>query len=338
MGLFAAWQPLYAERGVPSFPVVDKKPAIKGYLKVGLPGSGRLAAKFSGADAFGIPLSRSNITVLDVDTPDENVFADAMIRFGQSPFIVRSGSGNWQAWYRNSGEGRQIRPDKSVPVDILGAGYVVAPPSKVAKGEYAIVEGDLDVLPALPAMRGAEWSDSTTYNSTLPPLPSPLPGHAPDAVTPGQRNTALWRFMMGQAPYCDDADALIDVGVTANAAFGSPLPDDEVVKTALSAWKYEVEGKNWIARGRRRPPPEVPDGLMFENSDAFVLWNILRFFHSNRSDFRVSNEMANTMPDGGWPRKRLSAARRALLEHGHITLVKRASTGRAAVHAWGRQS
>ena len=112
--------------------------------------------------------------MLDVDTPDERVLADAMSRCGRSPFVVRSGSGNWQAWYRNSGEGRQIRPDAAVPIDVLGAGYVVAPPSKAANGAYTIVEGTLDDLPTLPSMGKSVWSNLTTYNCT--PSPPPL-GH-----------------------------------------------------------------------------------------------------------------------------------------------------------------
>jgi hypothetical protein len=38
LGLFAEWQPRFADVAVPSFPVVGKKPAIKGYLKVGMAG------------------------------------------------------------------------------------------------------------------------------------------------------------------------------------------------------------------------------------------------------------------------------------------------------------
>ena len=141
MGLFAEWQPQYADRSIPSFPVVGKRPGVKGYQNIGLNVSRILATKHGEANAFGIPLAKSKITILDVDTPDENVLADAMDGCGRSSFIVRSGSGNWQAWYRNNGEGRRIRPNPSVPVDILGAGFVVAPPSQGAKGGYSIIEG-----------------------------------------------------------------------------------------------------------------------------------------------------------------------------------------------------
>ncbi|MER2509212.1 MAG: bifunctional DNA primase/polymerase [Amaricoccus sp.] len=339
-GLFAKWQPQYADVAIPSFPVIDKRPAIRGYLKVGLAGSRDLATKFGDATTFGIPLSRSKITVLDVDTSDERVLADAMSQCGRSPFIVRSGSGNWQAWYRNNGEGRRIRPDPSVPVDILGAGYVVAPPSKVAKGAYTIVEGSLADLPDLPAMGSSLCAKSRTYNCTPSPLASALPsGPAPSplaGVQPGERNSGLWRYLMAQTPYCDDADALIDVARTAASAFASPLPDDEVIKAALSAWRCEAEGRNWIARGRQRPAPTEPDGLMWESPDAFLLWKVLRFYNAGRARFFIANDMAKTMPPKPWKRERLAAARTVLLDHEHVTLVRRASTGRAAVYAWGR--
>ena len=323
MGLFAEWQPQYAERAVPSFPVVGKRPAIKGYLKVGLEGSRELAAKFGDASAFGIPLSRSKITVLDVDTPDERVLADAMDRFGRSPFIVRSGSGNWQAWYRNGGEGRRIRPLPDV--DILGAGWGT-------KGIYTLVEGSLDDLPDLPLMASSGCAKSRTYNCTpLPPAIGALEG-----VAPGSRNNSLWRFLMTQAPYCDDADALIDVARTAAEAFASPMADGEVVKTALSAWRYEAEGTNWIARGKQRQAPTEPDGLIWESPDGFILFKVLRYYNAGRARFFIANEMAKTMPPKPWKRERLASARKALLDHGHITLIRRASTGRAAVYAWGR--
>jgi hypothetical protein len=79
---------------------------------------------------------RNRLTVLDVDTQDERVLADAVDRHGKTPIVIRSGSGNFQAWYRHGGERRLIRPRHNVPIDILDAGPVVAPPSKVAKGQY----------------------------------------------------------------------------------------------------------------------------------------------------------------------------------------------------------
>jgi hypothetical protein len=135
LGTFAEWQPRYADHGIATFPVVidgsGKRPAVKGYLKVGSNLSRELALRFAANDAFGFVLGcRHRITVLDIDTPDERVLSAALAKHGASPFVVRSGSGNGQAWYRHGGEGRHVRPwGREPPIDVLGGGYVVAPPS-----------------------------------------------------------------------------------------------------------------------------------------------------------------------------------------------------------------
>jgi hypothetical protein len=156
MGLFAEWQPQYASHGIATFPVRGKKPAVKGYLKLGTQVSEQLALKFANDNAFGFACRCNRIAVLDVDTPDERLLADALTLFGPTPIIVRSGSGNYQAWYRHNGERRHVRPDPSKPIDILGDGYVVAPPSLGGKGPYQIIQGTLDDLDRLPVMRNAE--------------------------------------------------------------------------------------------------------------------------------------------------------------------------------------
>jgi hypothetical protein len=70
-GLFAAWQPVYAEHGIPTFPVVieagDKRPAVSSFLKVGQPASRQLAQKFGANNAFGFGVKRAKLTILDVD-------------------------------------------------------------------------------------------------------------------------------------------------------------------------------------------------------------------------------------------------------------------------------
>lgn len=159
MGLFAEMQPIYAAHGIPIFPVMTaggaKRPAIKGYLKVGPTVSEQLALRFPNVDALGFALGkRSKIAVLDVDSRDERVLADALSKHGDTPIIVRSGSGNYQAWYTHNGETRRIRPFAEKPIDILGGGFVVAPPSMGAIGRYEFIAGGLDDLDRLPKMRG----------------------------------------------------------------------------------------------------------------------------------------------------------------------------------------
>src|SRR5215216_5136377 len=249
-GVFSDWQPRYAEHGIAIFPVVidgsRKRPAVKGYLKVGSILSRELALRFPDNDAFGFALGRSNrITVLDVDTPDERVLSDALAKHGASPLIVRSGSGNWQAWYRHGGEGRHVRPwGGEPPIDVLGGGYVVAPPSVGTRGRYEIVQGSLDDLQRLPALQALDFLKS----------PSKAPTAAPEApaaaIRDGERNNSLWRACMRHALRSPNLDTLLDVARSHNEEeFMVPLAEAEVVRIAGSAWRYTEKGENWFATG-----------------------------------------------------------------------------------------
>ena len=141
----------YAELYIATFPVdAKKKPAIKRSNQITLGGSSRLAERFQRADAFGFQLGpRSQITALDVNSQDEAVLADALSNHGDTPFIVRTGGG-YHAYYSYAGERRLIRPYHNKPIDILGGGFVVAPPSISQKGTYQIISGTLDDLANLP--------------------------------------------------------------------------------------------------------------------------------------------------------------------------------------------
>ena len=237
MGVFQQWQPIYAAHNVPTFPVRGdtKRPAVKGYLKVGPQVSERFADKFSAYDAFGFALKRAGITVLDVDTPDERVLADALDRHGQTPLVIRTGSGNWQAYYRNRGEGRRIRPWSGKPIDVLGDGFTIAPPSKGALGWYAFVQGTLDDLDRLPSIKGLA-------------VPSEAPAATPNkperiAIAKGQRNRELLRFCMTEARSCASLDELLDRAAAFAETALSPVPEpvtaEEIKRTAMSAWGYE---------------------------------------------------------------------------------------------------
>jgi hypothetical protein len=96
-GVFSKWQPEYAARNIATFPVsADKRPCIKGWQKVGLKGSTKLANKFADASALGFVTGRrSNVTVLDIDTTDARVAEDAIRRHGQPAIITRTASGKF---------------------------------------------------------------------------------------------------------------------------------------------------------------------------------------------------------------------------------------------------
>jgi Bifunctional DNA primase/polymerase, N-terminal len=204
---FRDWQPLYADHRIATFPVrvssEGKVPAIRGWQRVGLPGSSKLAQKFAGADALGFcPGLRSGLTILDVDTPDERVLADALDRYGQTRIIVRSGSGHFQAWYSHGGENRSIRPEPDI--DILGGGFVVAPPSRGVKGDYQFIRGGLDDLDRLPIMRNIKIAS--------PPL-SPVSGTV-EIIAQGRRNNELYRKSMKAAHTSNNLAGLIDTART----------------------------------------------------------------------------------------------------------------------------
>jgi hypothetical protein len=111
-GLFAEWQPRYAERGIVTFPVTitpdgNKKPAIKGYLKIGPRTSAEIAIKFAGAQAFGFACGpRNRITIVDMDDTDETIIREGERLFGVSPVLWRTGGGKFAMPFRYNGEGR----------------------------------------------------------------------------------------------------------------------------------------------------------------------------------------------------------------------------------------
>lgn len=335
MGLFAKWQAEYSRHGIATFPVriegKDKRPAVKGYLRVGKNASRQFAEKFGESDAFGFALKPSRITVLDVDTPDERVLADAMARHGRSPLIVRSVSGNYQAWYRHNGEKRLVRPWRDVPIDVLGHGYVVAPPSRSDRGAYQIIEGSLDDLDRLPRLQNLSLS-SNDSDAELSAIQTQMPT---ERIGEGKRNRALFDFCMRTALECGDHAELLELArLYADQTFTPNLPGAEIVQTAESAWRYTEQGKNRYGGRRIEIDHKVIDGLMMAHPDAYILLTLLRRHHWAR-DFVVANGMAPTMPGGGWPVKRLAAARKVLEEGGYIKKIRgHSSKAGPALYCW----
>jgi hypothetical protein len=317
-GAFAEWQPRYAEHNVATFPVsADKVPAVKGYLKVGLRASNQLALKFANDDSFGFACRPNKITVLDVDTPDERVLADSLAKHGPTPFIVRSGSGNFQAWYRHGGERRKVRPDPTTPVDILGDGFVVAPPSLARKGRYQIIQGTLDDLDHLPRMR-----QPVTGNVSSEPaaeMSNEFDKAQRFAGGIGQRNNLLWRFCMKAVRGCNgDIKKLLELAMEHNFHEYVPLPDEEVLKIVASAWKYELEGKNWFGQGARVVMNHaIVDDLAAREPRAFALLSLLMRHHWGRS-FALSKPYAKEI---GWAVNTMREARDVLLTTGLLICI-----------------
>jgi Bifunctional DNA primase/polymerase, N-terminal len=102
--------------------------------------------------------------VLDVDTADETIAADAINRHGQPAIIVRTASGKFHHLYRYNGERRRIRPWAERPIDLLGDnGYALAAPSKTAKGSYEIIHGLLTISTASRRWRRLQQRQSRSH-------------------------------------------------------------------------------------------------------------------------------------------------------------------------------
>jgi hypothetical protein len=319
---FRHWQPVYADHRIATFPVqispdAKKKPMVSNYGRFGLPASTGIARKFPDATAIGFMVGRrTGLTILDVDSPDERVLADALDRYGSTPVIVRSGSGKFHAWYRHNGENRLIRKlEPGKPIDLLGRGFVVVPPSRGIKGDYQFIQGgldDLDRLPVLPVLHGSQIASS----------PLSPPSNPTGAVTEGHRNNTVWEHCMRSAHSCDDFDTLLDVARSRNAEYMPPLSDDEVIKAAKSAWKKTQCGDNWFGQTGVRLSTDEVNGLISGNTDDLVLLVFLQANNGRCKPFMVANGLADKL---GWGLERFRRARRRL-ERSHLEMVRRPST------------
>lgn len=320
---FRDWQPLYAAHGIATFPVVvgpnGKKPMVSNYAKFGLPASAEIAEKFPDATGIGFMVgARNRLTVLDVDSPDDRILADALNRHGPTPIIVRSGSGHFQGWYQHGGERKRlIRPEPDKPIDILSGGFVVAPPSHGTKTKYQFITGSLDDLDHLPHLRGLPAHVDSRAETTAP--------HSTDRIREGVRNKTLWEHCMRHAPHCDGFNDLLDVAWTQNAEFLPPLLDDEVVKVAMSAWGYTERGENWFGFGRRVALPHATvDRLAAQHPNALALLSILKRLHGGRDEFVLAKETADKL---GWSLPAFRSARKRLEDEGEIRCISHGGRG-----------
>src|SRR5262249_42242673 len=95
---FREWQVDYAAHNIPTFPVefirvgdqVRKKPLVRSYGRFGLASSTNIAGRFADASGIGFVCGRrSGVTVLDVDTRDERILADAVMRAVRAVAVIR---------------------------------------------------------------------------------------------------------------------------------------------------------------------------------------------------------------------------------------------------------
>ena len=327
---FGRWQPAYAEHRIATFPVrADKVPAIRGYQKIGLRGSQQLALRFADANALGFMCGpRSRITVLDIDTDNETVLADALKRHGRTPVVVRTASGKWHAYYRHNGERRRIRPWPDLAIDVLGArGFVIAPPSETTSGSYQFTDGSLDDLDRQPIMHAAENDDRLTATAQ-PDSASPLRGMREH----DGRNKTLFLAIAPAArelfAAAESRQALFELAMRHKRKAREPMSVEEVNKVVDSVWQMTCEGHNWVGQRERR---ERELSCFKSDVDAHYLLEFLRVTEGAAAQFWIANGLAESF---GWNRQRLANARQRLVELGYVQQIKRPWPGHPAVFVW----
>jgi hypothetical protein len=307
-GIFATWQPEYAERGIATFPYAAsgecKKPLIRGYDKIGIQRSEQLALRMGDADGLACMAGpRNRITVIDVDArgaEGEALLSDVQRQFGQSRLITRTGRGGYHAYFRHSGEPRKIRPDPRRPVDVLGRGAIVLPPSKGALFKYEIIEGKIDDLANLTPLRPQQSEPIEGADELL-------------QVQVGERDSKFWPHIKRYAHQAGGYDELLDYARDLNGMMPLPLSDAEVVAKCRHWWKKTERGENrWGIGQFTTIDHSLIDEILMKDSDAFALFMVLRRHHWGRP-FAMANEMHSIMPEGGWRRQRFTAARDRLV-------------------------
>jgi Primase C terminal 1 (PriCT-1) len=296
-----------------------KKPRTSHWQRVGLQGSAQLGIKFAEADAFGMNCGKRNgITLVDIDSNDERMLDEAQRIFGAGRLIWRTGNGNYAIPYRYNGEGRRIRPMPGLPIDVLGAGLAVLPPSLGARGRrYEIVQGKLADLDRLPTVR--PWKADTA---------APFGGAVPE----GKRDDYLFRRLLREARYCDDFDAVLDVARSLNMNCEPPLADTQVIKVTKSAWGIEISGKNWAGRKARASTDREEILELSHDPHAALLLNLLRVSHPTLgTPFAI--DQVKTAELLGWSRPTIKARISTLMRAGRLERIHK-GTGMGNPHLY----
>jgi hypothetical protein len=350
-GVFAKWQPEYAARGIATVPVDPKtKVSRMRWQKVGLPASTKMAQqpRYGSYNGIGFACGQYNgITVLDVDTTDERLLQEALMRHGDTPIIERTASGKFHAFYRHNDEPRSCRQANGlsryqklwgadVPIDLLGAGLCVATPTFNSRGAYEFIRGCLDDVSRLPTMRGLEG----LLPSVLPddvPLVVPLPPKWTQMRDGDGRNNALWERCL-RTGHGATFERMLEIAQTANQQFKEPIMNQtEVMAIAKSAWKIDDMGLNFFARPRVMLAHDLVDALAVVDPDAFALYAVLDRYHGGNDRFVLAKPMAAKM---GWTLRRWYAARDRLIRMNLIRCVHSGGQGPndPAIYAWPLKS
>jgi len=327
-GIFAGAQPKYAALGIATFPFdateeIKRGPLVSHYHRMGLPASRQMALRFPDAPGLAAMAGvRNKFTIIDIDergAAGERLLADVQRQFGSSKVVVRTGSGGFHCYYLHNGETRKIRPDPRKPIDLIGGGPIVLPPTRGFRGNYEIIHGRVEDLAALEPIRA---KSATVADSDIDLR----------SARNGGRDKKFWPHVARQAHLVKSLDELIAVARELNELMAEPWSDteadSEIVKRCKYWWDKTQKGENWFGTGRHvRIDHALVDDLMMRDPDAFQLLVYLRRHHWGR-DFTLANETASQLPlsgskrgQVGWDRERFTNARQRLIGYGHLTLL-----------------
>jgi hypothetical protein len=234
-------------------------------------------------------------------------------QFGNARVVVRTGSGGFHAYYRHNGEGRTIRPDPRKPIDLIGRGPIVLPPTRGFTGNYEIIHGRLEDLARLEPIRRKSDASVTSDASDL------------RSARKGERDAKFWPHVARQAHFVKSQDELVAIAREMNELMLEPWPDteahSEIVKRCKYWWDKTQKGENWYGIGRYVKVDHAEIDRMLANpadQDAYLLLTLLRRHHWGR-DFYFANAAHKLL---GWTEKRFAAARKRLLEMGEVIVIR----------------
>jgi hypothetical protein len=301
---------------------------------MGMNASRQLVMKWGEAQGLACMAgSRNKLTVIDIDArgvEGERLLADVQREAGEARFIVRTGGGGFHAYYRHNGEGRKIRLDPRRPIDLLGGGQIVLPPSRGSKAQYEIIRGTIDDLTALTPIRTLRARARAP--ATPPPEEQKESAFADMGANSG-RNTALFDSLCREARcLAPTIDAFVDRARELNQLFGEPMTDSRVINTAKSVFRYVETGT--LRTGEH--------GAWFRKSQAqslardphlFALIGWLKAENGPGAEFWVANGLAAAHL--GWSVPQLRETRRRAQELGWIEMIAHPVKGRNALYRWG---
>jgi hypothetical protein len=251
MAAFQEMAHAWAAAGITPLPVYPdgKKTMVKQPGTFGRPAAMGLAAKprYAAANLGFMCGAFNRLSVVDIDSAADTELQHALETYGDSPIIVSTPSGGRHVYYAHNDEPRKVRLDDRHPIDMLGGGLCVAPPSVRSSGaSYAWLRGGLaDIANGnLPKIRtGALHKGEAAPSKRDVGMPISI---APDAATVGQgkRNDTVFRLALALAHHAESQADLLAQARKANAELSDPpLPDAEVQRAVASAWGYKMNDR-----------------------------------------------------------------------------------------------